>query len=225
MIRRAAILGLLFLAALALHAGEVLDGIAVTVNGHAILQSDWQDEVRYECFVAGRPLASVTAQERKDALDRLIDQELLREQMTAADLKSATPEDVEKQFLVMKNDYVRDHGPNSWDAALIPYHLTEADIKNHIGLEIVQLRLVDSHLRPAIQVDSAAIDAYYKDHLATPSAGAQPITLKEATPKIRELLTQEKMNQLLASWLESLHSQAQIKMFVPDSSVAQGPGR
>lgn len=225
MIRRTAILGLLFFAALVLHAGEVLDGIAVTVNGRAILQSDWQDEVRYECFVSGRPLANVTAQERKDALDRLIDQELLREQMTTADLKSASPEEVEKQFEAMKGDYARDRGADSWDAALLSYLLTGADIKNHIALEIVQLRLVDSHLRPAIQVDSAAIDTYYKEHLATPAAGAQPITLKEATPKIRELLTQEKMNQLLASWLESLHSQAQIKMFAPDSSAAQGPAQ
>lgn len=225
MIRRAAILGFLFIALPLLHAGEVLDGIAVTVNGRAILQSDWQDEVRYECFVSGRPLANVTPQERKDALDRLIDQELLREQMTAVDLKSASAEEVEKQFVVMKNDYVRDHGANSWDAALIAYRLTEADIRNHIALEIVQLRLVDSHLRPAIQVDTSAIDAYYKEHMTAPAAGGQPISLKDATPKIRELLTEEKMNQLLASWLESLHSQAQIKMFVPDSSAAQGPAQ
>jgi peptidyl-prolyl cis-trans isomerase SurA len=225
MIRRAAILGLLFFAVPVLHAGEVLDGIAVTVNGRVILQSDWQDEVRYECFVAGRPLGSATAQDRKDALDRLIDQELLREQMTAADLRSASPDDIEKQFEVMKSDYARDHGANSWDSALIGYRLTEADMRNHIALEIVQLRLVDSHLRPAIQVDSAAIEAYYKEHLATEVAGAQAISLKEATPKIRELLTQEKMNQLLATWLESLHSQAQIKMFAPDSSVAQGPAQ
>jgi hypothetical protein len=225
MIRRSAILGLLFIALPLLYAGEVLDGIAVTVNGRAILQSDWQDEVRYECFVAGRPLASVTPQDRKDALDRLIDQELLREQMSAADLKSVSPEEVEKQFVVMKNDYARDHGANSWDAALAAYRLTEADIKNHIALELTQLRLVDSHLRPSIQVDAAAIDAYYKERMAPPAADGHQISLKEATPKIRELLTQEKMNQLLASWLESLHSQAQIKMFVPDSSVAQGPGQ
>src|SRR5260221_10179145 len=121
MIRRAAILGLLLFAAHALRAGEVLDGIAVTVNGRAILQSDWQDEVRYERFVAGRPLASATDQDRKGALDRLIDQELLREQMTAADLKSVSPEEVEKQFQSMKNDYARDHGAQSWDAALSSY--------------------------------------------------------------------------------------------------------
>jgi hypothetical protein len=60
MIRAAAILGLILFVAPVLRAGEVLDGIAVTVNGHVILQSDWQDEVRYECFVAGRTVEGVT---------------------------------------------------------------------------------------------------------------------------------------------------------------------
>jgi len=222
MIGRASILGLLLFAAPFLRAGEVLDGIAVTVNGHVILQSDWQDEVRYECFVAGRTLQGVTPQDRKAALDRLIDQELLREQMGTAELKPTSPEEVEKQFEIIKNDYARDHAAQSWNAALVGYHLTEGDIKDHIAMELSQLRLVDAHLRPSIQVDAAAVDAYYKEHLTTQAVGGRQISLKEAAPQIRELLTQEKMNQLLVPWLESLRSQAQIKTFAPASSEAQG---
>ena len=222
MLKRAAILGLFLFAVPVLHAGEVLDGIAVTVNGHVILLSDWRDEVRYECFVTGRTLQGVTSQDRKGALDRLIDQELLREQMGTSELRSASPEEVEKQIGDVKNDYARDHGAQPWSAALVSHHLTEADIKNHIALELSQLRLVDAHLRPSIQVDPAAIEAYYRDHLAPQAPGGQQISLKEATPKIRELLTQEKMNQLLSSWLESLHSQAQIRMFGSDSPETQG---
>src|SRR6266852_6234975 len=98
MLLRAAILGLLLYAAPVLRADEVLDRIVATVNGHVILLSDWQDEVRYECFVAGRSLQSVTAQDRKGGLNRLIDQELLREQMGATEFKPTSPEAVEKQF-------------------------------------------------------------------------------------------------------------------------------
>lgn len=223
MIRRAAISGLLLLVIPFLHAGEVLDGIAVTVNGHVILQSDWQDEVRYEFFVAAKPLQGITAEDRKGALDRLIDQELLREQSGTSEVTPTSTEEVEKQFASVKSDYGRDHGAQSWNGALVSYHLTEADIRNHIALELSQLRLVDAHLRPSIQVDATAIADYYTEHLAPSAAGGQPISLKEATPKIRELLTQEKMNQLLGPWLESLRSQAQIKIFVPDSSENQGP--
>jgi peptidyl-prolyl cis-trans isomerase SurA len=222
MIRAAATLLLILFAAPVLRAGEVLDGIAVTVNGHVILQSDWQDEMRYESFVAGKPLQGVTPEDRKGALDRLIDQELLREQMSVSEFKPPSPEEVEKQFQTEKSDYARDHSAQSWNNALVNYHLSEGDVKNHIALELSQLRLVDAHFRPSIQVDAAAVDAYYKDHLATTTEGGRQISLKEATPKIRELLTQEKMNELLGPWLDSLRSQAQIKMFVSDSPVTQG---
>jgi peptidyl-prolyl cis-trans isomerase SurA len=225
MIRRAATFALLLFSLPALRAGEVLDGIAVTVNGRVVLQSDWQDEVRYECFISGRTLEAVTPQDRKSALDRLIYQELLREQISTTELKPPSPDEVEKQFDAVKSDYARDHGAQSWSAALSGYDLSESGIKNHVALELLQLRLVDAHFRPAIQIDAAAIAEYYKEHLAASAAGGQPISVKEATPRIRELLTQEKMNQLLGPWLEGLRSQAQVKMFVPDSSGTQGPGQ
>ncbi|HEV2732314.1 MAG TPA: hypothetical protein VGV15_19960, partial [Terriglobales bacterium] len=63
------------------RAADVLDRIVATVNGHIILQSDWEDEINYEMFVNGRVLSSLTRADRKASLDRLIDQELLREQI------------------------------------------------------------------------------------------------------------------------------------------------
>src|ERR1700745_58088 len=71
---------LLSILAGAAYAGDVVDRIVATVNGHVILQSDWDDAVRFEAFMEGRPLGQVTDQDRGRALDRLIDQELLREQ-------------------------------------------------------------------------------------------------------------------------------------------------
>ena len=65
-------------------AGDILDRIVATVNNHAILQSEWQDATRYEAFVSGRALDQLQASDRKAALDRLIDQELLREQMRSS---------------------------------------------------------------------------------------------------------------------------------------------
>ena len=221
MIRWTSILALLLLSTPALRAGEILDGIAVTVNGHVILQSDWQGEVRYEFFVTGRPLDAATPKDRKAALDRLIDQELINEQMSPSEQKPPSPEEIEKQFEIVKREYAGD-SPQAWNAALLNYQLTDADMKDHIASQLSQLRLVDAHLRPSIQIETAAVDAYYKAHLSTAPSGGRPLSLKEATPKIRELLTQEKMNELLGPWLESLRSQAQIKMFVSDSSQTQG---
>jgi len=225
MMPRALILGLLLFAAPALHAGEVLDRIAATVNGHAILQSDWQDEVRYECFASGRSPQDLTVQDRKAALDRLIDQELLREQNGAAEIKPPSQEEIERQLEAMKNDQARNHPSQAWSSVLSTYRLSESGIRNQIALELTQLRLVDAHLRPSIQVDAAAVAAYYHDHLEQQGAAGQQVSLQQAAPGIRELLTQQRMNQLLVSWLEGLRSQAQIRLFVPDTADAPGQGQ
>jgi len=221
MFYRLTIFGLLLFGPPVLRAGEVLDSVVATVNGHAILQSDWQDEMRYESFVAGRLPTDVSPTDRKAALDRLIDRELLSEQ-AGADLKPTSPEEIDNQFAIVKDDYVRAHSTQTWIDALASYQLSEANIRNHIALELFQLRLVDAHLRPSIQIDSDEIAAYYRNHLP-PSGVNKPSSLQEATPKIRELLTQEKMNDLLNSWLDSLYSQAEIRMFVSNSSDTQGP--
>ena len=60
-------------------AGEVIDRIVATVNGHIILQSDWDEALSYEALLSGRAVSLFTDEDRRAVLDRLIDQELLAE--------------------------------------------------------------------------------------------------------------------------------------------------
>ena len=94
------------------YAGELLDRIVVTVNGNALLQSDWDGEMRYESFMAARPLEEATPRDRESALNRIIDQELLREQMRPSDLKPASAAAVEAQLNLLKAQYEREHQGN-----------------------------------------------------------------------------------------------------------------
>src|SRR5256885_8797370 len=73
-------------------AGQVVDRMVANVNGHVLLQSDWEGELAFEAFIAGRSPNSFSAAERKAALDRLIDQELLREQVRPSE--SARPGEI-----------------------------------------------------------------------------------------------------------------------------------
>src|SRR5437879_4210937 len=86
-------------------AAEVIDRIVATVNGQVILQSDWEDALRYEAFSSGRPLERLTAEDRKSALDHLIDQELLREQLRAPDSLHASPEEVASRVAEIRKQY------------------------------------------------------------------------------------------------------------------------
>src|SRR5579863_5237255 len=69
---------------------EVIDRIVATVNGSIILQSDWDEALCYEALLTNRTVGQFTDEDRRAVLDRLIDQELLREQMKSADFLHAT---------------------------------------------------------------------------------------------------------------------------------------
>src|SRR6266567_267924 len=131
MLIKTTVAGMALLCALPLNAGEVLDRIAASVSAHVILQSDWDDEVRYESFMTGGSLQHLTPEARQAALDRLIDQELLREQVPATEVQHASHDEIERQLQTLKDDYLREHGlPLSEE--LSQYHLTESNVRSHI---------------------------------------------------------------------------------------------
>src|SRR5580693_2627227 len=198
--------------ALPARAGDILDRIVATVNNHIILQSEWQDAVRYDAFVAGGALDQVQAADRKTALDHLIDQELLREQMRSSGFPHASGEEVEKSLQEIRKRYAA-NAEASWVAALKQYGLTEQELKKRVALQVDLLGLVDSRLRPNVVIDSKSIESYYNQELLPQlrQSGANQVPLAEVTPKIRELLTQQKMNQMLVAWLQDLRSGSQIR--------------
>jgi peptidyl-prolyl cis-trans isomerase SurA len=210
--------------ALPAHAGDVLDRIVATVNRQIILQSEWQDAIRYEAFVAGRSLEQVQAGDRKAALDHLIDQELLREQMRSSGFPQASSEEVAKRTQEIRKQYADTESEAGWQATLGRYRLTEAELKKRVGLQVDLMGLVDARLRPNVIIDSKSIESYYNQQLLPQlrQSGAEQVPLAEVTPKIKELLIQQKMNQMLVAWLQDLRSGSQIHTDTagpPDSGV------
>jgi peptidyl-prolyl cis-trans isomerase SurA len=218
---------LLFLSALAVpcaRAGDVIDRIVATVNGHIILQSDWDEALCYEAFLSGRALSFFTEEDRRAVLDRLIDQELLSEQMKSASFLHASEEEAAVQFAEARKlhpDAVTEEG---WQAAVARYGLTEKALIAHVQQQIDLMRLVDAHLRPAVQIDSKSIEAYYRDKFVPQlkQSGAGDIPLSDVSARIRELLTQEKVNELMVSWLQSLRSESKVSMPAGGESPEEG---
>ena len=199
--------------ALPARAGDVLDRIVATVNNQIILQSEWEDAVRYEAFAAGRTLAQVEASDRKVALDHLIDQELLREQMGLTDFPHANSDEVEKSIREIRKQYSDTESEAGWQATLARYGLTENELKKRVALQIDLMGLVDARLRPNVIIDAKSIESYYNQELLPQlrQSGAGRVPLVEVTPKIKELLTQQKMNQMLLAWLQDLRSGSRIR--------------
>jgi len=201
---------------------EVIDRIIATVNGHIILQSDWDEELCYEALLSGRTVSQFTDDERRSVLDRLIDQELLGEQMKSAYFQHASQAEAQARITDARKQYPEASSSEGWQSVLARFRLTEKDLVAHVQQEIDLMRLVDAHLRPAVQIDSKTIEAYYREKFVPQlkESGAGNVPLEDVSAKIRELLTQEKVNELLVSWLQVLRSEGRVS--VPGEPSAEG---
>jgi len=207
-----------------LPAADVLDRIVATVNGHIILQSDWQAALRYSALVDGRRLDSVSTEDRKAALDRLIDQELLREQMRSSEVRHATSDEVAQRVQEIRRQYPEAQDEQVWRSVLDQYGLTEQELEQLVTLQIDLNRLVDVRLRPGADIDAQSIESYYNQELLPQlrQSGAKELPLADVSPKIKELLTQQKVNQLLVAWLQNLRSGSEIQTESPPVDSRDG---
>lgn len=206
------------------NAAEVIDRIVATVNGHIILQSDWDEALCYEAFLSGRALSFFTDEDRRAVLDRLIDQELLAEQMKSASFKHASAEEAATQIAEARKLHPDGVTPEGWQLLLARYGLTEEGLTHHVQQQIDLMRLVDAHLRPAVQIDSKSIEAYYRDKFVPQlkQNGAGDVALADVSAQIREILTQEKVSELMVSWLQSLRAESKVTMPGLTESPDQG---
>jgi peptidyl-prolyl cis-trans isomerase SurA len=193
-------------------AAEVLDRIVVRVNGHIILQSDWEEEQRFEAFMNGRPLAAVSSADEDAALHHLVDQELLEEQMRSADFKRASDEEVNERIAEVRKQYPEAQAEPGWNRLLAAYGIAPEELKRCLALELDVARLVEARLRPSVTIDQDAITSYYNHELLPRlrSSGAKEVSLDEASAGIKQVLTEQKLNELLLAWLETLRSGSEI---------------
>lgn len=208
----------------AASAGEVIDRIVATVNGRVILQSDLDEALSYEAVLSGRTLGQFSDDERRAVLDRLIDQELLREQMNSAEFQHASEAEVAARVAEARRRYPEAATDEGWQALLAKFHLSQKDLEAHVGQQIDLLRLVDARLRPTVQIDSKTIEAYYREKFVPQlkQSGGSEVPLAAVTAKIRELLTEQKVNELLVSWLQTLRSESDVR--IPEASAPSGEG-
>jgi peptidyl-prolyl cis-trans isomerase SurA len=196
--------------------GQVVDRVVANVNGHVVLQSDWEQEVAFEAFANGRDPESFTSAERHAALDRLIDQELLREQVRPS--QPAPAEQVAARVAEVRKLHPDCATDDVWHATLQRYGLTQSALEKRLSDQIQLMKLVEDRLRPSIQIDQRAVETYYHDQLLPEmkKAGNSATPLTEVFGRIKSLLAEKKMNELLTGWLASLRSGSHIA--TPESS-------
>lgn len=199
-----------------MFAAEVIDGIVATVNREPILRSDWDDAVRFEAFMQQKKLADVREADRVLALQHLIDRQLLKAQMGDANYMQPKPDALQQDI-----DKVRAQVPDgkdeaAWQKLLASYGLNEAGLKEHLRTEFQTMNFIEVRLRPTVHVRDEDVEAYYREQLIPDlqKTGGTVIAFPDVAPRIRELLTQQRMDEMLDAWLHNLRQQADIQSTV-----------
>jgi len=215
--RRPAHIGLLLLLlALPCAAQEVVDRIVAVVGNHIITQSDWEEQERFEAMAQGRPAADV--QRSAATLERLIDRLLIDEQIEDIHFQRAAPPQVSEQLTEIRKQLPAAQTDEGWRKLLDGYSISEEDLAHIVSEQVDDLRFIEMRFRSGIHIAPYEIENYYNQILVPElkktgtSAAAPPA--KETEASIRRILIEQRLNELVGSWLQSLRAQANIQRLV-----------
>jgi len=211
------VLFLLLAAASLARAGETIDRIVALVNGRPVMESDMVQSLRLEQLLGNKPPQTVPPEELRAVLGRLVDRLLLTEQMDLTHFQQTGKDEVQRHISEIRNQ----RKDEDWRIWLESYDLSESDVADYIAGQIRTTRFIDARLRPTARLEPGAIAAYYNDQFVPKikHAGTQPPPMKDVEPQIREILMQQRMNDLLENWLKTLRTQSEIRLPVPSSTL------
>ena len=197
------------------HDGVVIDAIAAVVNQQAITGSEVEDAAWFARLSANingtRTRTPLQASEYKQALQHLIDQDLLIQEQRKAGYGAVAEEAVQSQIDDLAQ---RVGGMQKLQERLQAFHLDTSALRELIRRQLDVLRFLDEKLRPSIVIDEQQIETYYEQDFI-PSARAhklQPAPLDRIRDEIRRILLEQEMGRQQQQWLQLLRASAVIKM-------------
>lgn len=199
----------------------VLDSVVAVVNRHAILASDIDEEIRLSVLDPGQ-----TRQEqltRQHALEQLISRALIQQQIRREDVQAVEPSADEVKARVSEirrelpacvhQNCASDEG---WKTFLAEHDLTPGRVDAYFRYRLEILRFIEQRFRPGIHIPSQEVEAYYREKLLPQYAPGEVVPpLDTVSPRIEEILLQQKVNVLFDDWLTNLRKQGDVEVLDP----------
>jgi len=208
----------------------VLDRVVAVVNRHAILASDIDDEIRLAVLDPGRAGQGAFTPQR--ALDQLISQALIKQQIRREDAETAEPtqEEVNARLTEIRKELpacIRENCASDagWKAFLTAHDLSPERVSGYIAYRLEILSFIEERFRPGIHISPQDIETYYRNTLLPEYGPGEAVpSLEKVSPRIEEILLQQQVNLLFDEWLKNLRKQGDIEVLDPSLESAETPG-
>jgi hypothetical protein len=187
---------------------EIIDRVAVSIGQKVITEGQVVEAVRVQSFIDGTPV-DLSKENRRKALDRLVDQVLIRRELQFTRFAQATEPEIDS---VLKPIRARYPDESAYRAALAKYGLSAEELKEHIGWTVTMLRFVEYRFQPAVQLNSMQIRQEYRRQAEEWKAkhGTEMPPLEQVQPDIEKIVRQRLVDSSLDRWLGEVRTQNDI---------------
>jgi hypothetical protein len=189
---------------------EEIDRLLAAVNGSVITDGDLKlAQNLYALVLFGRTGVDISPQEQ---LNRVIDLELLRQELENFPVAAADEKRVEQRLEELTQAYAEIGGLSF---LLRRLGLQYGELEGYVRLQTSILRFVDLRFRPFVTVSDEEIQSYFTDRLIPKlrQTGAPLPELPEVSANISEILVEEKVNASLDRWVVDMRRHSQIEFF------------
>jgi len=200
-----------------------LDRVMAVVNGDLILESDLDQEARMAAF---QPLGDREAATREQLIERLIDRDLILQQMRLQPQPPITDAQVNEELAVLRKSIPECAADScetdaGWEKFVAAHGFTLEELRERWRLRMEVLRFVEARFRMGIRISQAEMDTYYTATLIPAYAAEKMTPPVEAAiaDKIQEILLQQQVDKLLDDWLTSLRAQGSVRIVKPGEEL------
>jgi hypothetical protein len=193
---------------------QEIDRLIVAVNGKVITEGDLDLAAKLNALISYGKNAAPRS--RAEEINRLVDFELLRQELANFSLTQEDESKVEVRIQSFRDAYA---GQGGLEALLLRLGLQEPELRSYLRLESSILKFVDFRFRPFAVVSAEEIKDYYEGKFADQMKKAKEKMppLSEVAAKIEEILREEKVNASLDQWIGGIHHNSRIEYFNQES--------
>jgi peptidyl-prolyl cis-trans isomerase SurA len=199
--------------------GTTLDRLVAVVNGDTILESDVDEERRFEEIQPYRAAADAT---REKIIERLVDRELILQQAKLEPEDAVSDKDLDAQLATLRKDIpackqFKCETDDGWKNYLASHGFTREEFRARWRERMQLLKFIEIRFRNGIKISDDQITKYYEKSML-PEYAARKVTpppLETIKKRIEEVLLQQQVGALLEDWLKSLKAQGSVRTIAP----------
>jgi hypothetical protein len=190
--------------------GAVVDRLLAAVNGRVITERDLLLARNLNALmVLG---ATVAAEPAERQLERLIDLEILRQDL---EFRAGAPADARKVDAVLADLETAYAEIGGLTGLLRRLGLERSELREYVALQRAVEGFIDSRFRPFVSVAPEEVEGHYRAILVPrlEQARAAVPPLESVRPEIVRIVTEERVTAALERWLGDVRRHSRIEYF------------